>query len=252
MDILLILLTAHFLGDFYLQPNAWVNCRNRQHFHSTGLKKHFLVHLALNTVAFSLISIAVIPAILLVLLITCSHVLIDLWKSYRPSNLTYFLVDQCLHISILIMVTIYLLDISISTVTLYIKSLLTPQNMVILITYLLACKPASIIISLALKQHTDKLSTTNNAEKKEQQLGLISAGAWIGYIERCLAISFIFIGQFAGIGFLVATKTIFRFGDLTKSQDMKLTEYMLLGTLFSYAIAFFLGWNAVEIYRWFD
>ena len=83
----------------------------------------------------------------------------------------------------------------------------------------------------------------------DENIGLLSAGAWIGYIERCLAISFIFMGQFAGIGFLVATKTIFRFGDLTKNKDMKLTEYMMLGTLLSYAIALFVGWNAVQIYQ---
>ena len=58
-----------------------------------------------------------------------------------------------------------------------------------------------------------------------------------------------FMGQFAGIGFLVATKTIFRFGDLTKNKDMKLTEYMMLGTLLSYAIALLVGWNALQIYK---
>ncbi len=144
--------------------------------------------------------------------------------------------------------------------------------MVLAVSYLLICKPASVIIALALKKHTDSLNDSDNAiEHKKAQgselkseensinvdlstpnkktTGLLSAGAWIGYIERCLAISFIFMGQFAGIGFLVATKTIFRFGDLTKNKDMKLTEYMMLGTLLSYAIAIFVGWNALQIYK---
>ena len=59
----------------------------------------------------------------------------------------------------------------------------------------------------------------------------------------------ILMGQFAGIGFLVATKTIFRFGDLTNSKDMKLTEYMMLGTLLSYAIALLVGWNVLQIHK---
>ena len=93
------------------------------------------------------------------------------------------------------------------------------------ISYLLVCKPASVIISLALKKHTDSLTqhakelSENTTLEENENIGLVSAGAWIGYIERCLAISFIFMGQFAGIGFLVATKTIFRFGDLTKNKD---------------------------------
>ena len=64
----------------------------------------------------------------------------------------------------------------------------------------------------------------------------------MGYFERCLIISFILIGQFAGVGFLLAVKTIFRFGDLTKEHDMKLTEYMMLGTLLSFSSALLLGW----------
>ena len=49
------------------------------------------------------------------------------------------------------------------------------------------------------------------------------------------------MGQFAGIGFLVATKTIFRFGDLTSSKDRKLTEYILIGTLLSFGLAIIFG-----------
>lgn len=39
------------------------------------------------------------------------------------------------------------------------------------------------------------------------------------------------------IVFLVTAKSVFRFGDLSKSKDRKLTEYVLIGTLLSYVIA---------------
>jgi hypothetical protein len=39
-----------------------------------------------------------------------------------------------------------------------------------------------------------------------------------------------------GIGFLLAAKSIFRFGDLKDKQDIKLTEYILIGTLLSFGI----------------
>jgi hypothetical protein len=35
----------------------------------------------------------------------------------------------------------------------------------------------------------------------------------------------------------MAAKSIFRFGDLTKSNDRKLTEYVLIGTLTSFGTA---------------
>jgi hypothetical protein len=34
--------------------------------------------------------------------------------------------------------------------------------------------------------------------------------------------------------FLLAVKSIFRFGDLKESKDVKLTEYILIGTLLSF------------------
>jgi hypothetical protein len=216
--------------------------------------------------------------------ISISHLLTDYWKSHRKKNLTYFLVDQIIHILIINLVWAYFSGFTLEQVTTFVGNLFTAKNMIIGISYLLVCKPSSVIISLALKKHTDSLikdSTTPtgntkvevneisddkvavtivknscdtqsaglNIIDKNQDIGLVSAGSWIGYIERCLAISFIFMGHFAGIGFLVATKTIFRFGDLTKNKDMKLTEYMMLGTLLSYAIALLVGWNAFQIYK---
>ena len=245
MELLLLLLTAHFIGDFYLQPAKWVECRNNNHLKSPGLWKHVLVHTLLNTVVFFLSDLSVLQAIIATAFISVSHLLTDYWKSHSKKNLTYFLLDQTIHLIIITMVWAYFSGITLAQLTMFLSSLFTAKNMLIAMAYLLVCKPASVIISLALKKHTESLITEN----ENQDTGLVSAGAWIGYIERCLALSFMFMGQFAGIGFLVATKTIFRFGDLTKNKDMKLTEYMMLGTLLSYAIALLVGWNALQIYK---
>lgn len=249
MEILLLLLTAHFIGDFYLQPSQWISCRNKHHYASKGLKKHCLIHTLLNALALFILNISLMPAIIAIILITLSHAIVDLWKSYRPNTLGYFLLDQGIHLIIIGLIAAYLNNIAFSQLLQLANNQLTPANIVIAMTYLLACKPASIIVSLALRKHTETLLKADR-NTQNNNTGLISAGAWIGYLERCLAISFMFTGQFIGIGFLVATKTIFRFGDLTKNHDMKLTEYMLLGTLLSYAIAFFLGWNAIEVHQW--
>ena len=39
------------------------------------------------------------------------------------------------------------------------------------------------------------------------------------------------------MGFLLAAKSVFRFGDLNKAKEIKITEYVLLGTLASFTIA---------------
>lgn len=252
MELLLLMLTAHFVGDFYLQP-----AHGFEKSETVKIKKlwsHFLIYALLYVIVFliadlSLLSIAIATAV-----ISLSHLLSMCWKYYRQNNLRYFLIDQSIQCSIIIIIWAYLANITITQSITFIEQVLTAKNMIITISYLLVCKPASVIISLALKKHTDNLANTSTvssaptADNKNENMGLLSAGAWIGYIERCLAISFIFMGQFSGIGFLVATKTIFRFGDLTKNKDMKLTEYMMLGTLLSYAIALFIGWNAMQLY----
>jgi hypothetical protein len=60
-------------------------------------------------------------------------------------------------------------------------------------------------------------------------------------LERLLIYCFILTGHFEAIGFLLAAKSIFRFGDLKEAQDRKLTEYVLIGTLLSFGIAIATG-----------
>lgn len=272
MMALLLLLTAHFVSDFYLQSPQWLTQSTSQTIKKHRLWQRAIIHSLLYTLVLTLIVLltktTVTQGLTAVFVITIGHFIADLIKSPDGNNLILFLLDQLLRITILVVVWIVISSITFEQISLFIKQLVTPKTMILGIAYLLVCKPASVIIALALKKHTDALTHNNltprsdtlisqtpdknDAElkiEKENNVGLISAGSWIGYIERCLAISFIFMGQFAGIGFLVATKTIFRFGDLTKNKDMKLTEYMLLGTLISYAIALFVGWNAMLIYK---
>ena len=40
---------------------------------------------------------------------------------------------------------------------------------------------------------------------------------------------------------LLAAKSVFRFGELNKAQDIKTTEYVLIGTLASFTVAILVG-----------
>lgn len=57
-----------------------------------------------------------------------------------------------------------------------------------------------------------------------------SRGRMIGYIERLLIVIFVVSGSFAGIGFIVAAKSVARFKQM---DDRQFAEYFLLGTLTS-------------------
>lgn len=70
---------------------------------------------------------------------------------------------------------------------------------------------------------------------------LPEAGAWIGYLERIMTLTFVITGNMKGVGFLLAAKSVFRFGDLNKAKDIKATEYVMIGTMMSFAIAVIVG-----------
>ena len=66
---------------------------------------------------------------------------------------------------------------------------------------------------------------------------LENAGKYIGMLERLFVFAFVVTNHWQAIGFLLAAKSVFRFGDLSKSKDRKLTEYILIGTLLSFGLA---------------
>ena len=70
---------------------------------------------------------------------------------------------------------------------------------------------------------------------------LNNAGKYIGMLERLFVFTFVITGNWEAIGFLLAAKSVFRFGDLKESKDRKLTEYILIGTLLSFGLAIATG-----------
>lgn len=61
------------------------------------------------------------------------------------------------------------------------------------------------------------------------------------------SISFWIVGT-AYIAVLLAAKSVFRFGELSKARDIKITEYVLIGTFASFTIAILVGFAA----RWLN
>ncbi|NLT04061.1 MAG: DUF3307 domain-containing protein, partial [Bacteroidales bacterium] len=99
-------------------------------------------------------------------------------------------------------------------------------------------KPTSIFLNLFIKRWSPTESSNQS---------LPNAGKWIGYLERILILTFILTGNMEGVGFLLAAKSIFRFGELSKASEIKTTEYVLIGTLASFTIAIILGTILLKI-----
>lgn len=227
MILFIKLLLAHLLGDFIWQPNSWVIDKENKKHKSIYLYVHILLHGILAAILAGEISF--IPY---AFLIAITHGIIDLIKLnfQKPkTKRTWFVVDQIAHLLILIVVVLLYENKGIIDFWQH-------NEFWILITgTLLVTKPTSIFIKtiISIWSPESQISSKDNS--------LASAGNYIGILERLLVICFILTAHFEAIGFLLAAKSIFRFGDLKEAKDRKLTEYVMIGTLISFGIAIVVG-----------
>lgn len=229
MQLFIRFFIAHLLGDFFLQPGKWVNHKEQKKWGSWFLYVHVLIHAALI-----LLISQDIHYWKAAIIIAFSHLIIDGLKLQLQKEHTrrlYFFIDQLLHILVLIAVSAYMQNIPFNMQWLQDDSFLT-----ITAAFIFLVTPASIFIRMVISKWTP-LKDDTEAEKKS----LEDAGAYIGIMERLLIFTFMMYGQWEGIGFLLAAKSVFRFGDLKESKDRKLTEYILIGTLLSFGIAIVTG-----------
>ncbi len=231
--ILIKLILAHLIGDFFLQPRSWVENKIKKTWMSPALYIHVLIHILLIFLLFGDMSVW-IPA----LIIGFSHYLIDGLKvSFHTSDNQSFLfgVDQFLHVTVLIFVWIYFWNVP--------PTMVQPDYFLALLTgALFLTIPSSVIMQKAMSRWSDEIDEENSNS-------LRGAGNYIGMLERLMIYIAILGGSLQVIGFLLAAKSVFRFGDLTRTKDRKLTEYILIGTLLSFLLAIITGLLTTQFLR---
>jgi hypothetical protein len=238
MIIFIKLLLAHLLGDFLLQPTSWVSDKENRKHKSPYLYWHTLLHFFLVWII-----VGELRFIWIALLLAVVHGSIDWMKLHFQKEKTrrkWFIVDQILHLITLILIA-FIWQNHITGMSQFIEALNNSISITnpILYNYIWICataiifltKPTSIIIRNIISIWTPE-------KKSEKDDSLQNAGNYIGIIERLFVFYFVVTGHLEAIGFLLAAKSIFRFGDLKEAKDRKLTEYVLIGTLISFGFAF--------------
>ncbi|MGA1226287.1 MAG: DUF3307 domain-containing protein [Tamlana sp.] len=221
------LILAHFIGDFLFQPQKWVTHKEVHKHKSKFLYWHILVHFG----ALTLVLQANFKYWLGVLIIIISHYIIDIIKLHlkpKLNNRLLFGLDQLAHLLVIIFVVkIY------EPYKFNVDAYFDAKNL-LFVTGLLCVTKVSSIIMKTLISKWDLKEYTEEASLKD-------AGAYIGILERLFVFMFIITNHWEGIGFLIAAKSVFRFGDLSQAKDRKLTEYILIGTLLSFGLAIVFG-----------
>lgn len=228
MIILLKLFLAHLIGDFLLQPASWIRAKEEKKLAAWQLYFHAFIHGALS---FLLVWRA--DFVIAALLIVAIHFIIDVFKVSIQRDKTkrvLFFIDQLLHFISLYAIWLVYEHISFS------MAFLKDEKTILLITLLLfLTKPVSFAIRIFISKWTP------DTDSGDDLTSLQSAGKYIGILERLLVFVFMIMNEWQAVGFLLAAKSIFRFGNLQEARDRKLTEYILIGTLLSFGIAVLTG-----------
>ncbi|PSW81131.1 DUF3307 domain-containing protein [Photobacterium angustum] len=239
--VLIPFLLIHIICDFYLQSNKWVEKKKAHTYRSSELYLHSLLHGIALVIPALVLGIHWRSIICLITIVAISHFFIDLWKvtTVKGDKFSYFIIDQALHVLVLAIIAFHM------TGGLTIDTILQNEKfsncILIIFGYLLILKPTSIVIGSVLQKYPISNTNTNTDTDNIGINGLVAGGELIGYLERVLILTFTLVGSYAAVGFVLAAKSIFRFGELNKSNDRGMTEYVLIGSLLSVVITTLIG-----------
>ncbi len=257
IKLFLLQLVAHTLSDFFFQNDAMCQGKKRdgmKSFLSPQLFAHVIITLLLSLLLASPWGFW-FPAFI----VAGTHYVIDgLKNALRNERIHLFFLDQILHIAIIAAACIlsfermapcqWAVELT-NTMDQHGLSVLHQDSTIAIFIGILWClKPANIIIKKVLSYAKVNVPTEETSKGTEDSLEsdeLPNAGKIIGNTERLMTLTFVLTGDYEVVGFIMAAKSILRYSESKTAKS----EYVLIGTLLSYAIAIFLGLSIKHLFR---
>lgn len=232
----LLPIISHLLGDFVLQNSKMAVYKNSN-------INHFILHCFIYSACILLSFVWFQPLnhiIYCVIIISLSHGIIDFFRGNITNKLvnkqkysslndfTLFLIDQMLHIFIIIF-TINIFKINNGTFINNIPYKNIYNFSLIALLYIICLSPGAVFIKkifILFSFQENNIDDLNNS--------IIKSGYLIGILERIIILTLWLNGQLSSIGFILAAKSLARFNQLNNKD---FAEKYLVGTLMSVTIA---------------
>jgi hypothetical protein len=247
------LLAAHFWCDFCLQTDRQVRKKRELAFWA------FFYHAALQAALAYLFAgmwyLWQIPAVLL-----ASHLFIDGLKEvflrwFAPKDADgkplaswkfwSMALDQAAHVAVILFLVTYLYQSHLISTDSYWSVLIGREilrkSLVLLVGAILAVYVGGVLVGILVEPFLKEIMGSAEMLEPESR-GLQNGGKRIGQLERVLILFFILTGQPAGVGFLITAKSILRFGEIKDGKGRKEAEYIIIGTMLSFAWALAVAW----------
>jgi hypothetical protein len=229
LALLFRLILAHILTDFIFQSNKWVEEKRK----NQGKSKYLYFH-GFITAIVAYIFAGYWTNVWIPITIGSTHTLIDYLKLKfdKDGSITGFITDQLAHFVVIAILWINLIEMG----SLFEKIIPITSNLKVLsiVTgYIVCTTPLSFFVGIATKRWQEELKKEGTSIEN-----LLNGGKWIGIIERLMIFTFVLLGKYEAIGFLITAKSILRFRQDTETKQ---SEYVLVGTLLSYSLAIMVG-----------
>jgi hypothetical protein len=238
--LFLSLYLAHLLSDFVFQTDSVV-ARKKE-----GKWRSYLLHGATHYAAALAIVAVIDPGLIVtwtfervVVALCLVHLLLDWTKSalakrgWVPDNVWSFTADQAAHLVTVGGATLLVTRTPWQLVASYLQNIRLEQDRILLVAviYVVVIFCGGYFIRFLIRP----LWKEKPGEPTEEHDEVVNAGLYIGWLERFLVLTAVFLQSPGTVGLILAAKSIARYPEL-KSPG-RFVEYFLIGTLLSISIA---------------
>ena len=221
---------THIISDFILQTNKMVETKK-------WFSPYMLLHIIIVFIStFALSGLWKISIAIAVLHWLTDSVKVEVQSRTNLKPNLLFAADQLFHFLIITATWFWyfgMFDKVFKTISL---PFVNYKLSLVLLAYAWVYFPVGYLIKFATQSisHTNTTQPENTTADDKVEHG----GKLIGQFERIIILTLVLLNQYDAIGFLITGKSIIRFAD--KNGTLR-SEYVLVGTMMSYALAILTG-----------